>query len=298
MNLDTITYVVTAPGAAGTAMAAVAGDPNTIRNATPGSKVILLGMWTYAQLLGVTQLVWPSGHDLVRGFRYRNLATQVTCKVPLGAPSRFRGQDPLSLTQIGSVTAGDVEIAQMLFWYEDLPGVDSHLIDMPTLNARGMNILTIEDTITTAGGGVGYSGARAINAASDLLKANTEYAILGCQVGAACGGLSVRGVDFGGLRVSMPGDPNIDPSHAASFFVQLSEGFDIPCIPVFNSANRAGTFIEVVGNENNVAVPFCLYLMELSAEPQPTALAAGANQQPVQAGKASNLGAWLHPAKN
>ena len=298
MNLDTLSFVAIAPST-GAAMTAVTGDPANIRNAAPGSMVRLLGAWTYSQLLGITQITWPSGHDLVRGFRYRNLATQVTNKVPRGCLSSFRGQDPLNVTQVGSATSGDVEICQMLFWYEDLPGVDAHLLDMPSLNMRGRNILTIEDSITTAGNGVGYSGARALNAGSDLLKANTEYAIIGAQVGAACGGLTVRGVDFGGLRISFPGDPNIDPSAAANFYPDLSEAYGFPCIPVFNSANRAGTFVEAVGNENNVAVPFNLFLVELDQPmqaniviPDSTAVVVG-NPPPQR----SNLGHYQHPAK-
>jgi len=296
MNLDIISFNATAPGT-GAAMAAVAGDPNTVRNAAPGSRVMMLGLWTWAQGVGYTQLTWPSGHDLVRGFRARNLANQITNKVPAGGLTSFRGQDPLTITEVGSASSGKVETAMMLFWYEDLPGIDAHLIDMPTLIARGRNILTIEDTITTTGGGVGYSGARALNAASDLLKANTEYAILGAQVGANCGGLTVRGVDFGGLRIGMPGDASIDPTSAAGFFCGISEQFDLPAIPVFNSANRAGTFIEALGNDANTAVPFSLFLCELDQVQQENMdVPGGTEQAPVVRG-ASNLGRYLHPAK-
>src|SRR5439155_5941341 len=92
----------------------------------------------------------------------------------------------------------------MLFLYDDLPGVSGQLIGMSDLLAKGVEQVTIEDTTTATAGGV-YSGARALNAASDLLKANTNYALVGGTLGAVCGALTVRGVDSGNLRCAIPG---------------------------------------------------------------------------------------------
>lgn len=264
MNLDTISFTVTVPGAApGTAMAAVAGDSLQIRNGAKSSLIACLAMWTFGQVTnGTTQLVWPSGHDLVRGFRYRNIVQQPDNKIPWGAPLRFRAQDPLTITEVGSAVAGDVETAHMLMFYEDLPGVDAHMINMATLRKRGIANLTVEDTVTATVAST-YSGPRALNAASDLLKADTEYAVLGGVTGALGGALTLRGVDTGNLRCSIPclsGDSN----WTSNFFGMLSEANDLPCIPVINSANRAGIFIELVQNENLVAVPFSLNLVQLS----------------------------------
>lgn len=243
-------------------MAAVAGDSAVIRNSSRSSLVLCLAAWTNAQAVGLTQLLWPSGHDLVRGARNRNLALDPTNKVPLGMPYRFRPQDPLTVTQVGSAVAGDIETFHMLMYYEDLPGTDAQMANMATVRRRGVSSLTIEDSSTATAGGA-YSGSRALNAGSDLLKADTEYAVLGATVGANCGALCIRGVDTGSLRCAIPG-LTLGNNWNANWFGMLSETHDLPCIPIINSSNRAGIFIDQVTNELLTAVPFSLNLVELA----------------------------------
>lgn len=86
MQLDLVSFSVTAPGAGPTAMAAVTGDSAIIRNAGSGKQILALAAWTNAQAVGYTQVRWPSGHDMVRNVRLRNLALQPDNKVPYAAP--------------------------------------------------------------------------------------------------------------------------------------------------------------------------------------------------------------------
>jgi len=262
MALDLQSFLVTAPGAAGAVAVAYTGDTLSVRNARAGSDILTLAMWTNAQAAGFTQVLTTSGHDFVRNFRYRNLAYQPDNKVPLGMPLHFKPQDALVITQAGSPVALDVESVHMLNWYEDLPGVEGNLINMAELRKRAVQLLTVEDmlipTITTT-----YSGQRAINAAADLFKADTEYAILGYVVGANAGCLGIQAVDFGNLRVGGPALSQ-DGNVTKDFFVMLSEFHGVPCIPVFNSANRAGIFNTVGSNELLSSVPFSLILCQLS----------------------------------
>jgi len=263
MNLDVVSFTVTAPGAGPSAMAVVAGDPAAVRNGKADSKILLLAAWTKAQAVGFTQVLFPGGHDLVRNIRYRNLANQSDGKIPFGFPQVMRPQDPFTLAESGSAVAGDVELAHLLLWYENLPGVDAQLLDSAGVQAKGVNLVTIEDT-TTATAASAYSGARALNAASDLLKANTNYAVIGGTVGAPCGALTIRGSDSGNLRCAIPGLSQ-DAFWSDNWFAVLSDWYGIPCIPVFNSANKAAIFIENVQDENLTAVPFSLNLVQLSS---------------------------------
>jgi len=273
--LDLQSFTATAPGA-GAAMAAVTGglDSLSIRNARAGTDILTLAMWTNSQLLGTTQMLVTSGHDFVRNWRYRNLALQPDNKIPFGFPLHFKPQDALTFTQVGSATAGDVETCHMLNWYEDLPGTEANLINAAELRRRGVQLLTIEDT-TTAAAASTYGGARALNAAADLFKADTEYAILGAHLGANCGALAIAGVDLGNLHVGLPGLSQ-DANWMKDFFVILSEFHDVPAIPVISSANRAGTFITNVTNELLAAVPFSLVVCQLAPRP-----VAGADGRPL-----------------
>lgn len=269
MVLDIVSFTVTAPST-GAAMSIVSGDSAQIRNGSvrqKGDQIIptrILGLaaWTKAQAVGVTQWVWPSGADQVRGNRYRNLVNSPynVGQTPVGW--KFRPQDPITVTQIGSAVAGDVELAHMLVWYEDLPGVAGRLIDVDTLMKRGVQCVTVEDT-TTAAAASTYGGARALNAAADLLLPDTDYAVLGAVVGVTCGALCIQGVDNGGLRFGIPGMASPDPSQNANFFVSLAQMYGLPLIPVINRANSAGTFITNVQDENLTAVPFSLMLVQL-----------------------------------
>ncbi len=265
MNLDTLTFIATAPST-GAAMAIATGDSASVRNAAPGKDILCLAAWAKGQAVGTVQVTWPSGHDLVRGIRARTgiVANSPENLVPRGFPWPFRPQDPITVTKVGSATGGDVELFHMLMWYEDLPGTDGRLINVAQLRKFGVNVLTIEDsiTITTAGQ---YGGSRALNAASDLLKADTDYAIVGGGAfEISAGALCVRGVDIGNLRCAIPGGYCAGaPGVYNDWFMQLSEFHDLPCIPVFNSSNRAGIFVDGSGNENATATPFHLNLVEL-----------------------------------
>jgi hypothetical protein len=273
--LDLQSFTATAPGA-GAAMTAVAGglDSLSIRNARAGTDILTLAMWTNSQAVGVTQMLVTSGHDFVRNWRYRNLALTPDNKVPYGFPLHFKPQDALTLTQVGSAVGGDVETVHMLNWYEDLPGSEANLINTAELRRRGVQLLTVEDT-TTATAASQYSGPRNINQAADLFKADTEYAILGAVCGANCGALAIQGVDFANLHVGIPG-LQIDSNWTKDWFIMLSEMHDVPCIPVFSSANRAGTVITNVTNELLTAVPFSLVLCQLAPRP-----VAGADGRPL-----------------
>ena len=155
----------------------------------------------------------------------------------MGWPWLVNPQDPMTITIVGSATAGDIEIGHLLVAYEDLPGISGRYISPADMESRAKHILTVQATIA-AGTGGGWTGSEAINAESDLLKANTDYAILGMVNRVACGAIGIRAADFGNLRVSIPGNP-ANPEITREWFVDLSNDFGLPLIPVFNSANRA-----------------------------------------------------------
>lgn len=275
MNRDTLGFTVTAPGAApGTAMAAFAGEPAAARNGMPGTRILLLNAWTHAQAVGLTQILWQSAHDLVRNVRYRNLANTPAPKLGDFFPGQCRAQDAFTLLEIGSAVAGDVEIAILDMFYEDLPGIDGRLISYASLRKRGINVLTYEDTVTPTAASL-FSGARAVGTAANTFKANTDYAVLGAVLGVDVAALTIRGVDSGNMRCAIPGI--LDAKVTADYFVQQAEFLDLPTIPVFNSSNFPGTFLEVADDENFGATPVSLNLVELA--PTPLMQAAEARSQ-------------------
>jgi len=274
--LDLQSFAATAPGGGGAAMAAFPGglDSLTLRNARAGTDILTLAAWTKAQAAGSTTVIAPSQHDMVRNFRAVNAVNQVDNKIPRQLPLHWKPQDPLTITQVGSATAGDVELFHMLNWYEDAPGVEANLINSAELRKRAVNLLTVQNTTTATAGGQ-YSGSQTIVAAADLLKADTEYAIIGGAVLTVCGALCIQGVDFGNLRVGFPGLAG-DTNWTKDFFANLADWHQVPCIPVFSSANRASVFVTNAQDENLGAVAYSLNLVQLAPRP-----AAGADGKPL-----------------
>lgn len=260
--MDTVTFSVTAAAAGGAAMAVVAGDSAAIRNVPFGNLPQMLMHWVKSQTAGFYNWTHPSGHDQVRDFRGRHVAATV---LPLSAPGWSEPMEPqeaISANLGAGAVAGDVELLTFLNYYPELPGINARLIDLAELDSRFVEYVTVEDT-TTATVASTYSGSRALNAASDLLVANTDFAILGAHIGGICGALTVRGADTGNLRVGIPG-ATARPDLTARWFPFLCEETGLPLIPVINSANKAAVFIENITDENLVAVPFALVMARLS----------------------------------
>jgi hypothetical protein len=251
--LDTICVTATAAAAVGSAGVAAAGDSLIVRSIPPDKKGWLLNVWADKQTAAFFQITSPRLHDNTRGLRFRDVLSEVVPYFPFGVRQQLFDQDQLAVTIAGAAVAGDIESVILQVYYEDLKGVEARLIDYDTLQKRGVELVTVEDTITTGAGG-GYTGGEALNAESDLLKGNQDYAWLGSRVSVECAAICMRGADTGNLRAAIPGN-ELAGDMTSNWFVNLSRAFGMPLIPVFNSANRAGITVDAVQDENAAAVP-------------------------------------------
>jgi hypothetical protein len=147
-------------------------------------------------------------------------------------------QDVLTVDLSGSGTAGDIETAALLFYYEDLGGIQQNLISLDELYKRGVGEMGQEIQIT-AGTAGGWSGSRAINADFDNFKANTWYALVGYQVDVEVAAVAFKGADTGNLRVGGPGD-ELGPHITNEWFIRLSRFYQKPLIPVFQEPEQGG----------------------------------------------------------
>lgn len=266
--LELLTGFVTAPDTTQTALTMAAGNSLTIRNAALNSPVKLMSTWVDAQLRGILRIRSPKMHDNVQGIRFATIASEVQPLMDCAFPQLLYPQDVLTVDLSGSATGGDIETACLLVRYDDLPGQSARLIDSPTLKQRMVNVVTVENTLTTGTAG-GYSGEEALNADFDLLKANTDYALIGYQVSPVagqtvgeCACVRWRGADTGNLGVGGPGT-DTDRWLTHRWFAYLSERSGLPCIPVFNSANRAGVLVDAAQDENGLDVIVTSILAEL-----------------------------------
>lgn len=261
-GLELLTGFVTAPSTTFTALTMATGNSLTLRNTAIDSEILLAQAWAANQTAGNLRIRSPQLHDNVQGIRLFVVASEVDPLLPKSHLQRLQTQDTLVVELTGSATAGDIEQACLLIYYEEIPGINARLLTSDEVNARIKNILTIENTLSLGTAG-GYSGEEAINAEFDLLRANTDYAILGYLVSAQCACVRWRGVDFGNLGIGGPGN-ELDKEITRNFFVDLSNALDRACIPVFNSANVAGILVDGAQDEDGVDTVLTTILAELS----------------------------------
>lgn len=250
--LEIVGGQVTAPGTNLTGLTPFAGNSFTIRNAPEESKIYLLQTWVKSQGSGIFRIRSPFLHDNVQGLRFRHKSGQIEPLMTDGFLQTLKPQDTLILEMTGSAAAGDIEQAFMLIYYENLPGIEGRFISPSELNERIEYLFTVENTINPGSAG-GWSGEELINVEFDLFKANRDYALMGYIVSADCGAVRYRSSDFGNLGVGGPGESGLNLM-TRNFFVDLSFYTGIPLIPVFNSANRTNTFIDIAQDENATPV--------------------------------------------
>jgi hypothetical protein len=261
-GLEVIAGQATAPGSTFTALSMNAGNSLTVRNAALNADVRLIQMWAKHQVAGVFRIRSPKLHDNVQGIRVRNPASLAIQMLPWDTYQKLIPQDTLIAEITGSAVGGQFEEAAALIYYSDLPGQAARLTTVDDVQKRGLNIFTVESTLTPGASG-GYSGAQAINANFDLFKANTDYALLGYRVDVRCAVVRWTGIDTGNLGVGGPGEPNISDI-TENWFSWLSRWQNLPLIPVFNSANKFGINVDLMQDQAAAGVVLTSFLVELA----------------------------------
>src|SRR5574341_283937 len=248
-----------------TAVTMAAGDSLVVRNAPVDSRVLLISAWADVQVANaIVQIRSPKLHDNVRGLRWLVPVANVRPLLPIGVGQRLYPQDTLIAEIQVADAAGDQENLGMLIYYENLPGTDARLATWEDVQRRMTGqILTVAQTLALVAG-ANWGGQEAINAEVDLMKANTDYALLGYTVGTQCESVAWRGADTGNLRVGGPGQAG-DDELTQDWFKRLSQASGLPCIPIFNSANRAGILLDGVQDENGADVELTSIFLELGA---------------------------------
>lgn len=246
--LELLCGFVTAPSTTQTALTMSSGDSLTLRATDPNKLVRLLAPWTLQQTAGTLRVRSPRLHDNKEGIRLKAVATEPYPLYPLDMPQRLFQNDTLAVDLSGSATAGDIEQAVLPILYDDLGGASARFINPDQLYKRGVNILAIENTLSTGTAG-GWGAAEAINSEYDPMKANTDYALVGYLTDTLAAGIAWRGADTSNYRVGGPGHKN-NRMQTRDWFVRLSQWLGMPLIPVFNSNNRGAIQIDCAVDEN------------------------------------------------
>lgn len=255
-------------GGAFEALAPGTGDSATFFNVPQGSGPFLAEVWAVdsAHAMEVS-LTASRFHD--QTFGIRAAVASGASLAPAGRPSLISpaGFDqPIYPSDVLTVsvngTAADNANVSMLLYYPDLPGIEGQYASPQQVRSLLRNLVGVRVTPTSGAGNWGNSVA--LNSVTNLLHANTYYAVLGFTAQSPLAAVGLSGVDTGNLRV---GGPLLAvPEHDAYLFADLSAAYGVPLIPVIN-ANNAGAINIQTAHTSAAAVAVDVMLAELSGFP-------------------------------
>ena len=256
MHIEAIGFTAIVPGGAA---AAVPGDSLQVKF---GTKPRIMNVWCDYTGNGYVQITFPTAHDTTRGWRNPVVASEVTNRMPMGFSMPLTPQEQMAINISSQGGSGNVENGVVLMAYDSMPGADQNLISWSDVLRRGYKMTTVQFVINPSSAGA-WSGAEAINADSDLLLANRNYALLGIELQNECCAISIKGPDTSGVRIAVPGSTEF-ADQSANYFALLSRAFgNADTIPVINSANKANTLLECLQDGSLGAVTASLQLVLL-----------------------------------
>lgn len=258
--MEVITGRILNPGAGIAAITANTGNSFVVRDFPGSSRTILKGMWGFSATAGVLRVHSARMHDDTQGLRYRIPASVVRNLLADEAEQPLYPNDVLRVEQSGG--GAETDSAGLLVMYDDLPGISARLSMWEEVKQRIVNLLTVEVPVAGPATAGDWSAGTAINALSDLLKADTDYAILGYTTDTLVNAVGWASSDTGNLKVGGPGP--LEPVETRDWFVSLARNTGRPAIPVFNSNNRGSSLAFVCHNTAAGTINVCWSLAQLS----------------------------------
>lgn len=247
-----------------TAVTAGAGSTFTVRNSTFTAPITLIDMWRKSTHKGEAQITSPKLVPVSNGIRVQPPAGLADFLLPGPPFQNLTPQDLLTINDNG--TAADVDMIAVQSYYSDLPGVSM------TLKYPG-DIEGVTDFVfgwpvsCTSSGTAGAQNSTVVTTTIDSSTANVWYALLGYTVDVSVGCVGLSGVDTSASFIGGPGD--IIPRFTRRYFADLSDRTGMPCIPLWNAANKGNTNIVLIDNAASTAVNVTMILAQLNQNYQP-----------------------------
>jgi hypothetical protein len=220
-------------GGAFEALAAGTNDSLTFFNVPQGTQCFIGEVWAvdsasvceisltasrfHDQTFGI-RLAVPSGAALAP-------TTRPTMVSPQGVDQPIFPSDVLS-AQVNGTAADNVNVTLMVY-YPNLPGIDGRFASPAFVKGAVKNIVGVRVSPTSGAGNWGASVT--LNSVTNLLHANTDYAVLGFTSQTPIAALGLSGIDTGNLRV---GGPVLgDGEHDSNLFMEISRRKGGRCDP-------------------------------------------------------------------
>lgn len=247
-------------GGAFTAITMATGDSNTVQSHADSAPAYIEELIRGGAEDGYARVRSAKFPEPVKGFHVH------TAENPLKQSGLSRlnqlaySQDALTLELTGG-GAGVNDVLGLSIYYTALAGVSARLAMPSDLAGLMLGSLTVE--VAASAGATPAAWKDTVWTTTDnLLKGDTDYAVLGYMCDTTVSLVALKGQDTGTGRIGGPG--STDTLATAERFVRLSEITGRPHIPVINSSNNANTFVSVLDIGANTAVNVTFVLAQLS----------------------------------
>jgi hypothetical protein len=247
-----------------TTVVAGSGSSFTVRNTPLTSGISLLDAWRESGHVGYFTIVSPKLVPTSNGIRIAT-PTGLSITSLAGPPyQQLTPQDTLTISDDG--TAADVDLVAIQTYYQDLPGVAMTLKSASDISGITDFVFGWPVAVTSSGT-AGNQNTTVITTTIDQSTANRWYAVLGYLTDIQLGAVGIQGVDTSATFIGGPGSTT--PWFTSRYFEQLSAKTGMPCIPLFNAANKSNTFVVAADHAASVAANVTLILAQLNSTYQP-----------------------------
>lgn len=230
----------TAAGAGTNAATLVAGGTGTLAvDAFSSGKCYLEQLWAAGAVTDFVRVRSPRMHDANQGLRLFAGTVQRANLLPWGLDTQVYSSD-VPVYELDATGAGTGVIVGT-YGYDDLGSGSVQLANWPEVQSRIIDVFANSFTVTA--GAIGSWGAGvALNNATDNLKAESSYALLGYVCSAGVAAFAINGADTGNFDIAFPGDP--DARETRDYFIRLANQSGRASIPIIQANNRAGTIVK------------------------------------------------------
>lgn len=260
--IEVITGRATNPAAL-TALTMNTGDTNNVRSFGEGATPYMENAWTQQATAGLLRVRSPRMHDSTQNIRHQANAALPRPLFPLGTEQRLFQTDTLTLEIQGG--GAEVDAAAFLMYYANVGSGGGRYAMWEQVKSLIANHLTVQVAVTGPVTSGDWSAGNLLTSFSDLLKADTWYAVLGYTLDAPVLAVALQGPDTGNYRVGGPGILAADETR--SWFKDLSQAHGTPHIPILNSQNDGATNVMVSRITAAGTINVSLHLVQLASAP-------------------------------
>ncbi len=238
-----------------TAVTAGTGSTFTVRGTSVSTSQQLVGIARGGATRGIVRVRSSYLVDNVQGLRVAAAAGVQDLLIPKTTVQNLRSQDTLTVEVTGGAAESDG--ALLTTYYDDLAGASPTLKMSGDVLGAAVEMSTWEAS-ATASATIGAWGSNPITSLYDVSLANRYYAVLGYVVATPVLGVALTGAATSNFNIGGPG--LTDPHKTRDYFVQMSNALGKPAVPVFNTANKGNTTIQVVDVAASTAVNVTLII--------------------------------------